>query len=306
MARGPGGGPVNPLHQPVPPPPAEVLARVAREALREDGAEGDVTSRAFVPPRRTVAALVRVKEDGVVCGHPAALAVVRALSTRVTFTRLVAEGTRVEAGAPVAALRGPARAILAAERTLLNLLGRLSGVATLTRRFVDAVEGTGVTVHPTRKTTPGLRALELYAVGVGGGTPHRRGLDDAVLAKENHYRAAGLPFAEALRRAQERVPPGVAFGTEVESLGELCLALEAEVDLVLLDDFPVELVRRAVAERAVRGRGRVPLLEATGGITLENVRAYAGTGVERVSVGALTRGAPWLDMAMKIEEGPGE
>ena len=285
-------------------PPDEELRRVARQALAEDAAFEDVTSRAFVPPAAQAHAVVRVRQDGVVCGLPAVLAVLRESSTRIVFTRLVKEGTEVKAGTEVCAMGGPAREILAAERSALNVLGRLSGVATWTRRFVRAVEGTGVTVHHTRKTTPGLRALEVYAARVGGAEPHRHGLHEAVLAKENHFRAAGVPFGEALKKARRQVPAGALFGTEVETLGEFCLALEAGVDLVLLDDFPLDQVRRAVEERAARGTGKLPLLEASGGLTLENVRAFAETGVDRVSAGALTHSAPWLDVSLKIVQGP--
>ena len=296
---GPGTDPEDRRGLP-PPPSREHLARIAREALREDGADEDITSRVFVPPRAAVHAVVSARSAGVICGLPAVLAVLRASSPRIVFTRLVPEGTAVAAGTEVAALGGPARPILAAERAALNLLGHLSGIATHTRRFVDAVSGTGVTVHHTRKTLPGLRVLAVYAVQVGGGHAHRAGLDEAVLAKENHFRAAGMPFDRALRAARAALPPGITFGTEVETIGEFCLALEAGVDLVLLDDLPVEQVRRAVAERDARGLGRRPLLEASGGITLENVRAYAETGVERVSVGALTHSAPWLDVSLKV------
>jgi nicotinate-nucleotide pyrophosphorylase (carboxylating) len=281
-------------------PDADELARVARLCLSEDAAREDVTSRAFVPPRAQAHAVVTAKAPGVICGLPMVLAVCRAANPRIVFTRLVKEGSEVPFGTDVCALGGPARGILAAERSALNLLGRLSGVATLTRRFVRAVEGTGVAVLHTRKTTPGLRELEIYAARVGGAAPHRAGLHEAVLAKENHFRAAGLPFREALLRARREIPPGTAFGTEVETLGEFCMAMEAGVDFVLLDDFPLDQVRRAVEEREARGIGRRPLLEASGGINLDNVRAYAEAGVDRVSVGALTHSATWLDLSMRV------
>jgi len=285
-------------------PSREELRRVAKQALAEDGAHEDVTSRAFVPAAAQAHAVVRAKQDGVVCGLPAFLAVVREASTRVVFTRLVKEGTEVEAGTEICALGGPARDILAAERAALNVLGRLSGIATHTLRFVRAVEGTGVTVHHTRKTTPGLRELEIYAARVGGALPHRIGLHEAVLAKENHYRASGLPFGEALKKARRQVADATFFGTEVETLGEFCLALEAGVDLILMDDFPLEQVRRAVEERNSRGFGKQPLLEVSGGVTLETIRTFAETGVERISAGALTHSAPWLDVSLKVVPGP--
>jgi nicotinate-nucleotide pyrophosphorylase (carboxylating) len=285
-------------------PHPEELKRVARQALAEDGAFEDVTSRAFVGPKTQAHAVVRAKADGIVCGLPCVLAVLREASQRVVFTRLVKEGTEVRAGTEICAMGGPARDILAAERSALNLLGRLSGVATHTRRFVRAVEGTGVAILHTRKTTPGLRALEVYASRVGGAEPHRVGLHEAVLAKENHFRAAGLPLGEALRRAWKQIPSGTFFGTEVETLGEFCMALEAGVDLILMDDFPLDQVKRAVQERDARGLGKRPLLEVSGGVNLENVRAFAETGIERISVGAITHSAPWFDVSLKLVASP--
>jgi nicotinate-nucleotide pyrophosphorylase (carboxylating) len=243
---------------------------------------------------------VTVKQPGVVCGLPCVLAILREASPRIVFTRLLKEGTEVEAGTEVCAMGGPAREILAAERSALNLLGHLSGVATLARKFVRAVEGTGVTVHHTRKTTPGLRALEIYAARVGGAEPHRSGLHESVLAKENHYRASGLSFEAALRKARDATTVPTVFATEVETLGEFCIAIDVGVDLVLLDDFPLDQVRRAVAERNTRGMGRHPMLEASGGLDLSNVRSFAETGIERVSVGAITHSAPCLDVSLKI------
>jgi nicotinate-nucleotide pyrophosphorylase (carboxylating) len=281
-------------------PSPEELARVARRALAEDMSHEDVTTRAFVLPRAHAHAVVTAKQDGVICGLPGVLAVLRQAQPRIVFTRFVKEGAEVKAGTAVCAVGGPVRGILGAERAALNLLGRLSGVATQARRFVRAVEGTGVRVLHTRKTTPGLRELEVYAARVGGADLHRTALHEAVLAKENHYRAAGVPFGEALRAARRRVAPGVSFGTEVETLGEFCMALEAGVDLVLLDEFPLDQVRRAVEERDSRGFGKRPLLEVSGGLTLENVRSYAETGVDRVSVGAITHSAPWLDLSLRI------
>jgi nicotinate-nucleotide pyrophosphorylase (carboxylating) len=285
-------------------PSQDELRRVARVCLEEDAAFEDVTSRAYIPTTVQAHAVMKAKQDGIVCGLPGALAIVREASSRVVFTRLVKEGSEVRAGTEVCALGGPARDILGVERSALNLLGRLSGVATQARRFVKAVEGTGAAILHTRKTTPGLRALEIYAARVGGAQPHRLGLGEAILAKENHYRAAGLPFDEALRRARRNALADTFFGTEVETLGEFCQALEAGVDLILMDDFPVEQVRRAVEERDSRGLGKRPLLEVSGGVTLENVRAYAETGVERLSAGALTHSAPWLDISLKFVPGP--
>ena len=305
---GPGAGKGTPPDDLTDSPPflpdQDERARVARLCLHEDSAGEDITSRAFVSPRAQAHAVVTAKAPGVICGLPMVLAVCRAANPRIVFTRIVKEGSEVQAGAEVCAMGGPARGILAAERSLLNLLGRLSGVATMTRRFVRALEGTGVAVLHTRKTTPGLREMEIYAARVGGAAPHRSGLHEALLAKENHFRAAGVPFAEALRRARREIPPGTTFGTEVETLGEFCMAMEAGVDLVLLDEFPLDQVRRAVEERDARGVGRRPLIEVSGGLDLENVRQYAEAGVDRVSVGAITHSAPWLDVSMRIVDEP--
>ncbi len=293
MTDGIGGGPTR-----------EDYVPLVRAALEEDGAHEDITTRALVPANSIAHAVIRAREDGVVCGLTGVLATFREVSPRLVFTRMVEDGTAVRAGTDLCAVGGPARGIVEGERVALNVLGRLSGIATMTRQYVDAVAGTGVTIHHTRKTTPGLRFAELWAVRCGGGHPHRIGLHDAVLAKENHYRLSGLAMDRALRHAMESVPDGVHFGTEVETIGELCHALEAGVDLVLLDDFPPDQIRLAVEERDARGKGPDPQLEASGGITLENIREVAGTGVERISVGAITRSAPRMDVALDIVDQP--
>jgi nicotinate-nucleotide pyrophosphorylase (carboxylating) len=270
---------------------AAVLDPVVRAALAEDVGSGDVTTDVVVPADARCRAELLLKEPGVVCGVPAVRAVFEALDPGVTVDVLLAEGARVT-GVPavVATIEGPARAVLTGERTALNIFGRLCGIATLTARYVDLVEGTSTRVLDTRKTTPGLRALEKYAVRTGGGTNHRFGLHDAVLVKENHLRIAGgiAPAVAALAN-------GRAVEVEAETLDDVTEALEAGVDRILLDNMTPEQVRRAV--ELVGGR---VALEASGGVSLATVRAYAETGVDFVSVGALTHSARSLDVSLEI------
>jgi nicotinate-nucleotide pyrophosphorylase (carboxylating) len=259
-----------------------------RAFLAEDLGEGDVTSEAVVPASARLEASLLLKEPGVVCGLDVAEAVFRELDPDVEFERLARDGD--EAHGDVAGLAGDARALLAGERTALNLLGRLSGIATLTRRYVDAVDGTGAAILDTRKTTPGLRALEKLAVRAGGGTNHRLGLHDGVLIKDNHLRLGG-GVAESVARARET---GLSVEVECETLGDVRAALGAGADTVLLDNMSVAELREAVL--LVDGRART---EASGGVTLATVRAIAETGVDFVSVGALTHGARSLDVSME-------
>ena len=271
---------------------ADALDRVVAAALAEDVGGGDLTTNGVVPAGTRCSAELLVKEPGVLCGVPAAARVFQTLDPEVSVEALVEEGARLGGPAAVARLEGPARAILTGERTALNLLGRLSGIATLTSRYVAAVAGTGARILDTRKTTPGLRSLERYAVRCGGGRNHRFGLHDAILLKENHLRIAGgiAPAAAALAERD-----GTLLEVEAETLVDVSEALEAGVDRILLDNMSVEVVGQAVGLTA----GRVPL-EASGGITLQNVRAYAETGVDFISVGALTRGARSLDVSLEV------
>ncbi|WP_018110956.1 carboxylating nicotinate-nucleotide diphosphorylase [Thermus igniterrae] len=265
-----------------------------RAWLQEDLGPGDLTSLLTVPEGLQGEALILAKEEGVVAGLPLAERVFRLADPRVGFTPLVAEGARVARGEALARLEGPLRGILAGERLALNLLQRLSGIATLTRAYVEALEGTKTRVLDTRKTTPGLRALEKYAVRVGGGQNHRFGLFDGILIKENHVRAAG-GVGEAVRRAKAGAPHYLKVEVEVTSLEELEEALAAGADLILLDNFPLEALREAVA----RVGGRVPL-EASGNMTLERARLAAEAGVDYVSVGALTHSARALDLSLLV------
>ena len=268
------------------------LERVVRDALAEDVGGGDVTTEALFEASAVGIAELLVKERGVLCGLAAAEAVFRFLDDGAEFEPLARDGDLVEPR-PVARVQGRLRALLTGERAALNLLGRLSGVATLTRRYADAVAGTGARILDTRKTTPGLRELEKYAVACGGGTNHRLGLYDAVLVKDNHIRLAG-GIAAAVGRLRA-AGTGLPIQVEAETLDDVREALALGVDSILLDNMPPETLRQAVALAG----GRVPL-EASGGVTLESVRAVAETGVDFVSIGALTHAARSLDVSMEV------
>lgn len=272
---------------------ADTLERVVYAALAEDIGEGDVTTEATVDADAVGTAELFVKEPGVVCGLAAAEGVFRALDPDVRFEPLVEEGAVLDRPAAVALITGPERAILTGERTALNFLGRLSGIATLTRSYVDAVSGTGVAILDTRKTTPGLRALEKYAVACGGGRNHRFGLDDGVLVKDNHLRAAGsIRAAVASLRTTTDLPVEV----ECDTLEHVSMAVDAGADAILLDNMTLDELHAAVV--LVGGRAR---LEASGGVTLENVRGVAETGVDEISVGALTHSARSLDVSLELQ-----
>jgi nicotinate-nucleotide pyrophosphorylase (carboxylating) len=268
---------------------------LVRRALAEDlGGAGDLTTDAIVPPEAEAEGALLARAPGRVAGLDAALSAFRLLDAALQVSVRVAEGSDAGAGEPLAVLRGRARALLSAERTALNLLGRLCGIATATRDLVARIAGTSARVVCTRKTTPGLRALEKHAVRMGGGSSHRFGLDDAVLVKDNHLLLAG-GVAEAVARVRRSVGHMVKVEVEVETLADLDEALRADVDAVLLDNMPLSDLREAVA----RTRGRV-LLEASGGITPETARAVAETGVDLLSVGWLTHSAPALDVAFDL------
>ncbi|MDI6873101.1 carboxylating nicotinate-nucleotide diphosphorylase [Candidatus Solincola sp.] len=266
-----------------------------RRALDEDlRSEGDITSRALIPPDMRGRGVIVMREEGVVAGLPLASMTFRLLDPRVRFQPLVSDGDRPATPAEIAVVEGKVSTILEGERTALNFLQRLSGVATLTSRFVAATAPYGVEVLDTRKTTPGLRTLEKYAVRAGGGRNHRFGLYDGVLIKDNHITAVG-GTAEAVRRAREALGPETSIEVEVQDLEELEEAIRAGADVVMLDNLSVEEVREAVR----RAAGRVKL-EVSGGINLENVASYASTGVDFISVGALTHSAPALDIALEL------
>jgi len=268
---------------------------VAR-ALAEDAGAGDVTTEATVPADARARALITQKAPGVVFGLDVAEQTFRQLDPSIAFERMVEEG-RWREGGPVLGIEGSARAILTGERTALNFLQRLSGVATAAARHVRAVEGTGARILDTRKTTPGLRALEKAAVAAGGGTNHRAGLYDAVLIKENHAAIAG-GVDEAVRRAREAAP-GLPLEAEARTLDEVEEALAAGARWILLDNMSPAQLREAV----VRVAGRAEL-EASGGVTLEALPDIARTGVDFISVGAITHSAPALDLSLILEPLP--
>jgi nicotinate-nucleotide pyrophosphorylase (carboxylating) len=272
------------------------LAELARRALSEDVGSGDVTTGATVAADALARGEIAQKAPGAIFGLDVAETCFALLDPGVRFERLAQEGCWREEGGPVLAIEGSARALLTGERTALNFLGRLSGVATLAARFVRAVEGTGTVVLDTRKTTPGLRTLEKAAVAAGGAGNHRAGLYDAILIKENHIAAAG-GIAQAVARAREAAP-GLAARLEVEVRDALEIdeALAAGAPRLLLDNMSVEQLRDAVAQ--VDGRAT---LEASGNVTLQNVRERALTGVDFISVGALTHSAPALDLSLILE-----
>ena len=272
----------------------EDVDRVVDAALAEDLGSGDATTLALVPEDARCRADLLLEEPGVVCGVPVAATVFRALDPSVQVEAKLAEGTVVsDVPAVVAEVEGQARTVLSGERVALNLLGRLSGIASLTRRFVELTDGTPTTILDTRKTTPGLRALEKYAVRCGGGRNHRAGLYDGVLVKENHLRVAGGVTAE-LAALDGRVD-GLPVEVEAETLAQVREAIEAGAPRVLLDNMSPEEVREAVELTAGRAE-----LEASGGMSLATVRAYAETGVDFVSVGALTHSARSLHVSLEV------
>jgi nicotinate-nucleotide pyrophosphorylase (carboxylating) len=269
------------------------VAEIIRLALAEDIGRGDITTEATVPANTQARAEIVQKAEGVVCGLPVVKAVFAALDSRVRVEACAEEGSWGERRV-VACMEGPARAILTGERTALNFLQRLSGVATMSRRARQAVEGTGATVLDTRKTTPGHRAIEKYAVRVGGCRNHRAGLDDAVLIKDNHIRAAG-GIKAAVQAARGRIGPAQFVEVEVTNRVELDEALTAGADLILLDNHTPDELRAAVQHTAGRAK-----LEASGGITLNNLAEIARTGVDYISLGALTHSAPAIDFSLEI------
>ena len=276
-------------------PPAE-LARVVAAALEEDlGSAGDVTSDSVVPARLAARGRFVARQDLVLAGLPLAREVYRALDPQLEFSSLSRDGERVARGAAVAAVQGSARAILRGERTALNFLMRMSGIATAARAAVDEVAGTGARILDTRKTAPGLRRLDKYAVAAGGASNHRMGLYDAVLIKDTHL-AAGVTITEAVRRAAERGHPPRAVTVEAGSLDELAQAIAAGAGRALLDNMTLDDVRRAVALAA----GRIEL-EVSGGLRPGNLRRVAETGVEFLSLGWLTHSAPAADLALAVE-----
>jgi len=275
------------------PLPEILIAPVVRAALAEDlGRAGDLTSQACVPAQAVLSCIFAARQPGVAAGLDCARLAVLELDPKATFVPLVSDGDALQAGTALARVEANARALLSAERVALNLLGRLSGVASLTRAYVDAVAGTAARIADTRKTTPGLRALEKYAVRCGGGVNHRFGLDDAILIKDNHIAACGS-VGEAVRRAKAFAGHLTKVEVEVDGLEQLAEALIHAPDVVMLDNFSLD----DLAEAVRRAGGRA-MLEASGGVNLQTVRAIAETGVDVISVGALTHSAAVLDIGL--------
>ncbi|MBL8542275.1 MAG: carboxylating nicotinate-nucleotide diphosphorylase [Hyphomonadaceae bacterium] len=279
----------------LPPLPDIVLEPIVKLALAEDlGVAGDVTTDALIDPETQGRWRLVARAPGVVAGLDAAALAAFMIDADISFAVAAPDGARVKAGETIAELEGPARSVLMAERTMLNFVGRLSGIATLTRTYVDAVDGMGVIIASTRKTTPGMRALEKRAVKLGGGGAHRYGLDDAILIKDNHIAAAG-GVAEALTRARAAAAHLTCIEIEVDNLDQLRQALPHAPSAIMLDNFALADMKTAV--KLAKGQ---TLLEASGGITIENVFSVAETGVDVISIGALTHSARSLDVALDV------
>jgi len=279
----------------VPFPPLATWQPLVEFALAEDIGSGDVSSRLVIAAHEHGRARIEARQELVVCGLPLLAEVIRQVDPAVHFEPTIEDGKIASAGTQLIALSGSIRSILTAERTALNFLGRMSGVASQTRRYVEAVSGTGCAIVDTRKTLPGWRLLDKYAVATGGGVNHRIGLFDGILLKDNHIAAAGS-MARAVALARAEAPANLRVQVEVESQVDARTAWQAGADLLLLDNRTPDEIREICAE--------CPdgiLLEASGGITLDNVRAYAETGVQRISIGALTHSAPGVDVALEME-----
>jgi nicotinate-nucleotide pyrophosphorylase (carboxylating) len=272
------------------------IIALVQNALDEDAAFGDITTLATIlPTRRTCATLV-VRETGVISGVPLALAAFRILDERVEIRIDAEDGTALKGGETVLFLSGHARGLLAAERTALNFLQHLSGIASLTRKFVDAVKGTHAAIVDTRKTLPGWRKLDKYAVRCGGGVNHRADLASAVLIKDNHLAAVDGDIALAIKRVRDYAPAGTSIQIEVENCDQARTAVESGAESILLDNMSNDQMRECVAIAKARC-----ITEASGGVRLDTVRAIAETGVDRISIGALTHSAPALNLALDFE-----
>ncbi|MGB1539416.1 MAG: carboxylating nicotinate-nucleotide diphosphorylase [Rickettsiales bacterium] len=276
-------------------PNPDEIERIIASALEEDIGEGDITTELLIPAELNATLAIVAREPLVCCGiESVAARVFGALSPAAECTAQHADGKTVQAGDVMATVRGPAQALLTAERTALNLLQRMCGVATLTHRYVKAVAGTKTEILDTRKTMPGLRELDKYAVRAGGGHNHRMRLDDMVLIKDNHIALAG-GMQEAIQRASRRAPTGMKIVVECDTLEQAELAISLGADRLLLDNMPPEMLQKAVA----MANGRVPL-EASGGVNLQTVRAIAETGVDYISIGAITHSAPSVDIGLDM------
>ena len=275
---------------------AAEIRRAVRAALAEDLGSGDATTLATVPANATAKAVMRAREPLVVAGIQFAEIAFRELSSKIKIQKLFHDGQRANRGETLLKISGSARAILSAERVALNFVQRLSGIATLTAQFVDAIKGTRAKILDTRKTTPGWRRFEKYAVACGGGKNHRLGLFDMVLIKDNHLASVDGDVGLAVYRARDLAPPGTKVEVECERIEQVQAALEARADIIMLDNMSTAQMKECV--ELVAGRA---ITEASGGVNLDSVRAIAETGVDWISVGALTHSAPALDLALDFE-----
>jgi nicotinate-nucleotide pyrophosphorylase (carboxylating) len=270
------------------------LHHLIKQALKEDLGSGDITTRLLFPKTIQASAVIQAKQEGIIAGLPVVKEVFKQVDRKLRFKPTLQDGDRIKPGAIAAHLQGDGRSILKGERVALNFLQHLSGIATLTAQFVEAVKGTKAKILDTRKTTPGHRALEKYAVRMGGGRNHRMNLSDGVLIKDNHIALAGS-LKKAVQLAKENAPRGFKVEVEATSLKEVEEALSAEADIILLDNMTVSLLKEAV----MRIEGRA-FAEASGGINLKNVREIASTGVDFISIGALTHSAPAVDFSLEL------
>lgn len=282
-----------PTLKPLNPAPHHVIKQCVEMALSEDlGRAGDITTAGIIAANATTKAHITARAPGIIAGMEVAMSAFHTVNSDILFDTKITDGEPVQPGTIIAEISGPATGILTAERTALNFLGHLSGIATLTRQFVEAIDGTGAHICCTRKTTPGLRALEKFAVRAGGGINHRFGLDDAVLIKDNHIAAAG-GIKPALVAAKSSTGHMVRIEIEVDRLDQLAEVMEEGVDVVMLDNMTPDMLREAVA--IIAGRA---VSEASGGVSLNSVKAIAEAGVDMISVGAITHSAPTLDLGL--------
>ncbi|MCQ4574617.1 MAG: carboxylating nicotinate-nucleotide diphosphorylase [Candidatus Brocadiales bacterium] len=290
------------MELPVNPQEKEIQALIDA-AISEDIGGGDVTTDSLIPEWLEAKGEFIIREPGVVAGLPIAREVYKKLDAEVSFEYLVADGAMLLPGRAVASVKGPARAILFGERVVLNFLQRLSGIATLTVRYVERIKGHKAKIYDTRKTTPGWRTLEKYAVKMGGGMNHRMGLYDQVLIKDNHLKILeeGQALTKAVREARQKAPQWMLIEVETGSLEEVEEAVAARPDIIMLDNMSVEDISRAIEIIRSRGGEESAIVEVSGGVTLENVAEIAGAGPDWISVGALTHSASGLDIALEIK-----
>jgi len=274
-----------------------LLRDIAKRALQEDQVRDDITTRLLFPKAIKAKAVIQAKQEGIIGGLPVAKVVFKQVDPRLRFRPIVQDGDQVKPGMIVAHLHGDGRSILTGERVALNFIQHLSGIATLTARFVEAVKGTKVKILDTRKTTPGLRSLEKYAVRMGGGQNHRMNLSDGVLIKDNHIALAGS-LKKAVQLAKKTAPGGSKIEVEATNLREVEEAVSAKAVTILLDNMTVSQLQEAV--NRIKGRA---LTEASGGINLKNIREIASTGIDFISIGALTHSAPAMDFSLEIHQG---